>query len=110
MECSFLIPVRRDSVLSDGKSHDQTAWDWLDEEAYDRFGGLTQSHALYEGLYVDPDTRQQVRDLSMRFFVAVEESRLEELRSLLRGVCALFAQKCVYLSIAGQVEFIGVEP
>lgn len=110
VECSFLIPIRRDSVLSDGELHEQTAWDWLNDEAYNRFGGLTQSHALYEGFYTDPDTRQQVSDVSRRFFVAVEEARLDALRNLLRGACVVFAQKCIYLSIAGRVEFIEVEP
>lgn len=109
IECSFLIPLRRDGVLSDGASHEQMAWDWLNEEAFNQFGGLTQSHALYEGSYIDPDSHQQISDISRRFFVAIEETRLDALRTLLRGACVMFAQKCIYLSIAGRVEFIEVD-
>ena len=110
IECSFLIPLRRDNVLSDGQLHDRSDWDWLRSELYARFGGLTQSHGLYEGAYIDPDTKQRVSDTSRKFYVAIEETRLEELRHLLRGACVLFAQKCIYLSVAGRVEFIEVDP
>jgi hypothetical protein len=32
VECSFLIPVRRDKVLSDGGLHEPSTWDWFDNE------------------------------------------------------------------------------
>jgi hypothetical protein len=61
---------------------------------------------MYQGFYEDPDTHQRICDESYMFIVAVEEARIEELRQLLSGVCVLFEQKCIYLSVAGQVEFI----
>lgn len=105
LECSFLIPIRRDAHLSDGELHKQDLWDWLDGELFD-FGGATRSNELYDGWYPDPDTNQRVDDVSKKYFVAISKSRLPELRALLRVCCDEFRQKCIYLSVAGQVEFV----
>ena len=40
------------------------------------------------------------------YVVAMTESQLDELRTLLSVACIKFQQKCIYLSAAGQVEFI----
>jgi hypothetical protein len=70
------------------------------------FGGATRDTGLYEGWYVDPDTREPVKDSSRRYMVALPRKQLESLRALLRQACEVFQQKCIYLSIAGQVEFV----
>jgi len=106
LECSFLVPTRRDSNLSDGGEHERWHWIWLDAELYRRFGGGTQSEGLYQGFYVDPDTNERVTDRCLKYFVALPEDQIDELRQLLRGVCVLFEQKCIYLSVAGRVEFV----
>ena len=106
LECSFFVPVRRDSNLSDGAYHEDKTWDLLDLELFDRFGGGTMAPGLYRGFYMDPDTKQRVGDESHRFIVALPESELEQLRLFLRAVCVMFGQKCIYLSVAGRVEFI----
>ncbi|HEY2412919.1 MAG TPA: hypothetical protein VGI40_11785 [Pirellulaceae bacterium] len=106
VECSFLIPVCRDANLSDGSPHLRAAWQWLDSELFDRFGGRTKAPGEYHGFYRDPDTEEQVADESIRFFVAVPKKDMNKLRSLLEGACVIFAQKCIYLSIAGKVEFV----
>lgn len=106
VECSFLIPVRRDTNLSDGSEHDPDALDWLTTELFVRFRGATVAPGKYQGFYEDPDTRSRVADESFKYIVAVAESRVEELRQLLWAACAVFQQKCIYLSIAGRVEFI----
>ncbi len=61
---------------------------------------------LYRGCYTDPHSQQRVDDESYKFIVAVPQSTLDRLRDLLRQVCVDFAQKCIYLNIASQVEFI----
>lgn len=109
LECSFLVPLRRDANLSDGAMHEQTAWEWLDNELFERFGGGTMAPGTYQGFYTDPDTHQRVTDESYRFVVAIAESEVESLRLLLRAACVLFAQKCMYLSVAGRVEFISAD-
>ena len=106
LECSFLIPIRRDAKLSDGAAHERWLWTWLDAELYRRFGGGTQSEALYQGYYIDPDTNEKVSDQCLKFFVALLEDQVNELRQLLQGVCFLFQQKCIYLNVGGRVEFV----
>ena len=106
IECTFLVPLARDANLSDGSKHPAEAWEWLDNELFVRFSGGTMAPGTYQGFYRDPDTGQRVNDESYRFIVAVDEADLEPLRSMLRAACVLFAQKCIYLSVAGNVEFI----
>jgi hypothetical protein len=105
LECSFLIPLRRDRNLSDGKAHKRLAWTWLSNELY-AFGGGTRSRAEQEGWYEDPDTGERVSDLSHKYTVALPRAELRRLRGLLREACVVFAQKCIYLSVAGHVEFV----
>ena len=78
----------------------------LDGELFRRFAGGTQAPDLYRGFYRDPDTGQRVDDESARFIVALPESQVDELRQLLVEACNWFYQKCIYLSVAGQVEFV----
>ena len=106
LECTFLIPVRRDAELSDRARNSPATWSWLKTALYERFGGATRAPGLYEGFYRDPDTGQRVSDESREYTVAVPQSCLKQLRSLLSEACEVFAQKCIYLSVAGQVEFI----
>jgi hypothetical protein len=106
VECSFLIPIRRDRHLADGGLHNKQAWRWLDAQLYD-FGGATRAGELYEGWYLDPDTKAPVHDLSKKYIVAIPRRELGRLRVVLREACNVFQQKCIYLSVAGAVEFVG---
>lgn len=106
VECSFLIPERGDRQFSDGSPHATEKWDWLDDRLDDMFGAATKAPGLYSGFYRDPDTGERVWDDSHRFLVAIPRSRLRGLRELLREACRVFDQKCIYLSVAGQVELI----
>jgi hypothetical protein len=106
VECAFLIPIRRDVLLSDGETHSAETWDKLDDQLYSRFGGGTNAPGLYAGFYMDPDTGQRVSDESKRIIAAIPESRIDELRQLLVEACDWFQQKSIYLSVAGRVEFV----
>ena len=106
VECSFLVPVKRDALLSDGCLHSSEAWVWLDDRLFELFGGRTLAPGLHEGLYQDPDTGEKVSDRSYKYTVALSRNRLKRLRTLLSEACEVFAQKSIYLCIAGQVEFI----
>jgi hypothetical protein len=105
LECSFLIPLQRDANLSDGKLHTRKAWNWLEEQLL-VFGGGTMATQQYKGWYQDPDTHQPVTDLSREYFVALAREEVGRLRSLLKEACRVFWQKCIYLSVAGHVEFV----
>src|SRR5437016_3106473 len=106
VECSFFIPIHRDANLSDGALHGQETWEKLNDELFARFDAGTAAPDLYRGFYRDPDSGQRVDDESRRFLVAVSETALDEVRRLLVEACEWFQQKCIYLSVAGQVEFV----
>jgi len=106
VECSFLIPMTRDALLSDGQPHSSKEWEKLDDTLFAKFLGGTSAPGLYSGFYADPHTGQRVSDQSKKFIVAVPRFQLDELRQLLIEACDWFCQKCIYLSIAGNVEFI----
>lgn len=108
IECAFLLPKRRDAHLSDGEEHEHHVWEWLRNEMFDQFHGVTMAPGFYAGYYKDPDTGGRVADQSLKFIVAIPEGRIVELRGLLSAACVMFAQKCIYLSVAGQVEFVEV--
>jgi hypothetical protein len=99
------MPLRRDRNLSDGKRHTQEAWDWLDGALYP-LGGCTYAGEKQTGWYPDPDTGERVWDESWKYTVAVSRGRVGRLRKVLRQACEVFAQKCIYLSVAGRVEFV----
>lgn len=105
VECGFYIPLHRDKHLSDGQSHLPEAWEWLDDSLYE-FGGATRSTALYVGCYMDRDAKDRVYDQSCRYEVALPPRQVGKLRALLRKACQVFQQKCIYLSVAGYVEFV----
>ncbi len=86
LECSFLIPIRGDPDLSDGKAHPRKAWRWLDMELF-QFGGGTRGKEPMEGWYLDADSGQPVRDVSKKFFVAMPRRHLDRLRAVLREAC-----------------------
>lgn len=81
-------------------------WIWLEKVLFADFAGGTVAPGNYQGFYEDPDTGEVVRDRSRKFIVAIPRDALGDLRNLLREACERFAQKCIYLSVAGQVEFV----
>ena len=106
IECFFFLPTRRDANLSDGELHQTDDLEWLDKQLFSLFEGGTLAPGLYRGSYRDPDTKQQVRDESYKYILAVPKTKIRQLRLLLAEACLVFAQKCIYLSVAGQVEFV----
>jgi hypothetical protein len=106
LECSFLIPIRRDAETSDGDQHSPKAWDWLLEELEEHFGGWTLAPGTYEGAWKNAKTGRTVTDQSYRYEVAIPADRIDSLRLLLAEACAFFQQQVIYLAFAGRVEFI----
>ncbi len=97
VECGFLIPIRRDSRLSDGKPHEAIAWDWLYDELFDAFGVVRFTSVPEIADWRDPHG-VAVHDQSRPYTVAVEEERVDELRNLLRQACIVFHQECTSTS------------
>jgi hypothetical protein len=49
---------------------------------------------------------KRVHDQSYCYTVALTRRRVERLRAMLGEACWVFGQKCIYLSVAGRVEFV----
>src|SRR4051794_41547851 len=97
VECFFLVPLRRDRDLSDGKPHAKKVWRWLEEQLY-HFGGATLADTTFTGWYLDRDTGRRVKDTSWKYYLALEATQVDVLRTVLREACVVFGQKCIYLS------------
>jgi hypothetical protein len=110
VECSFFIPIRRDASFSDGMAQGKKDWRWLSAQLTARFGSWTTAPGLYQGVWTNPDTGQLVSDLSKKYLVALSRGDIPRLRTFLRRVCKRFGQQCLYLSIAGIVEFVENKP
>jgi len=106
VECAFLIPIVRDANLADGEPHTFESWEWLSDRLWEGFHGGTVAPGFYEGFYRDPDTGERVADKSRKYVVAINEDKVPQLKRLLAELCGVFCQKCVYINIAGRVEFI----
>ena len=105
LECSFLIPLRRDKNLSDGRRHKPAAWTWLRKQLRQFRGGALSKEAVV-GWYPDPDTDEDVWDDSWRYTLAMPRQQVRHLRTVLREACNVFEQKCIYLCVAAHVEFV----
>jgi hypothetical protein len=111
VECSFLVPIVGDS---DRKVHSPVVWRLLQDAIHVLFKGLSgperfllvRDVELVPGSYTEEATGNRIHDESRRYTVAIPEGQLEILRGLLRKAARTFDQKCIYLSVAGAVEFV----
>jgi hypothetical protein len=114
-ECSFLIPVVRDS---DRLPHPAILWRLLQDAMLKAFGGLTGPEAvLYyrtpsgvPGTWLPSGGEASVEDESRKYTVAVPADRIDDLRALLRRAGNSFGQRVIYLTVAGQAELLDVRP
>lgn len=75
----------------------------------DRFGGLTVMGKGLSGFWFDPDLPREanpVEDHCDWYKIAVETSRVDELRDYVRDTARAFGQKCLHFERAGEVEFV----
>ncbi|MBI1925103.1 hypothetical protein HYR99_12750 [Candidatus Poribacteria bacterium] len=108
VEAAFLIPIREDRQVGNGRLHPNTRWQRLTRDLYLMFEGWSREPGLVEGVYKDPDTGQPVSDKSRRYVVALPQRELDRLRRYLQEIGSVFKQKVIYLSVAGKVEFVEV--
>lgn len=62
--------------------------------------------ALLPGEYEGAPGTPPIKDESRRYILAIPESKVNDLRILLRKTANTFDQESIYLSVAGYVEFI----
>jgi hypothetical protein len=101
LEHYFLIPLRRDSRLSDGEPHAETAWAWLHDQLWEKFGLVRYSNALEIASWRDKDG-VCVHDESRKYTIALFEEETEELTRILTQACEVFWQECIYFHVEGR--------
>ena len=107
LECAFYIPIRGDRGLSPGRLHTVRQWRWLEEQLFDSFESRgTRPLCNFQGSYRDADTGLEVHDESRMYVIALRRRKVSVLRRILEQACRVFHQKCIYLSVAGRVEFV----
>jgi hypothetical protein len=115
IECSFLIPVVRDS---DRCPHSPSTWRLLQDALHRGFGGRTgprrvfafRSAELVPGGWLPEGGIEAIEDESRLYKVSVPEDQLDELRKLLRKAANSFDQQVLYLSVRGFVEYLEPRP
>lgn len=110
VEVSFFVPEVRNS---DRQLHQPLAWRLLQDEIRRRF---PEGHAGPENFYRAVDLvpgeysvapgDPPISDRSRRYILALPETRIDEVRELLRKAAVTFDQEAMYLSVAGVVEFV----
>ncbi|MFO0967091.1 MAG: hypothetical protein U0793_16105 [Gemmataceae bacterium] len=110
LQCEFFIPIVRDS---DKKPHQAVACNLLVNEIRRVFpAGHSGPETFYRGDSLVPGEYEPapgvppIADTSRRYILAVADSKVSDLRSMLRMAAHTFDQQAIYLSVAGAVEFI----
>ncbi len=112
VECHFFVPLVRNS---DRNPPPPLAWRLLWAPLYQRFGGRSGPESIYVAIRPTPGEYtglhgDRIEDQSYRYFVAVERSRVNELRELLKRVANTFDQEAIYFSVQGAVTFVQATP
>jgi hypothetical protein len=61
---------------------------------------------LVAGEYEDCPQEPPIQDESRRYLLAIPETKVADLRQLLRKAANTFDQKAMYLAVKGDVEFV----
>ncbi len=98
---------------SDKKPHQPVAWNLLVNEIRRVFPAghsgpetFYRGDALVPGEYEESPGSPPISDTSRRSILAIPESKVNDLRLLLKMAAHTFDQLAVYLSVAGTVEFV----
>lgn len=110
VQCEFFVPIVRNS---DKKPHQPTAWMALGSEIRRAFpAGHSGPETFYRGDTLVPGEYEErpqeppIQDESRRYLLAIPETKLDDLRQLLRKAANTFDQKAMYLAVKGDVEFV----
>ncbi len=110
VQCEFFVPIVRDA---DKMPHQPIVWNLLVNEIRRCFPAghsgpetFYRGDALVPGEYEANTQAPPIKDISRRYLLAIPESKVNDLRLLLRMAAHSFDQQAIYLSVAGQVEFV----
>lgn len=107
VETTFVLPLREDVELGNGKLHPSDRWRQFESKLYQLFGAWSDV-GLVRGVYTSPTTGKAVYDRSRRYMLALNSKEVPRLREFLKKTGITFVQKQIYLSVAGKVELIEV--
>lgn len=103
--CIMLLPT----FYNDGREVPLAVMDDILDQIYEGFGGYTVAGLGY-GPYRMKGGRK-ARDLSLEIWVAVDASRVEELKKLAAKFARILGQEAIYFEVMdSEVEFIGPDP
>lgn len=110
LQCEFFVPIVRNS---DKKAHQPLARNLLLNEIRRLFPTghsgpemFYRGDSLVSGEYEEKPGSPPIADMSHRYILALPESKVDDLRRLLRMAANTFDQQAMYLSVAGVVEFV----
>jgi hypothetical protein len=110
VQCEFFVPIVRNS---DKKPHQPSAWMALGNDIRRMFPAghsgpetFYRGDTLVPGEYEDGADEPPIQDESRRYLLAIPETRVDDLRQLLRKAANTFDQKAMYLAVMGVVDFI----
>lgn len=99
VECSFLVPI------TEQWQRTRLASGIVASMLLESFGGMSIDSHDVSGIWKN-DKGEYVHDTTRRVLCAVPYSRVDELRAIVRQLCAAFGQDCIYFNVAGKVEFV----
>jgi hypothetical protein len=103
VECTFLIPLVGNS---DRRQHSPTAWRDFAEDLLELYGAFSGPEIYFRTVSLVAGEWEGIKDKSRRYTVALPRNRIPVLRGFLEEQCCRFDQEAIYLSVAGEVEFI----
>src|SRR6266850_882647 len=110
VQCEFFVPIVRNS---DKEPHQPSAWIALGNEIRRVFPAghsgpetFYRGDTLLPGEYEDCPQEPPIQDESRRYLLAIPETKVDELRQLLRKAGHTFDQQAIYLAVKGDVEFV----
>jgi hypothetical protein len=108
IQTSFLIPIREDKRVGNGKLHPDTRFTdfWTKICTSKHFSGAYIGPGLCDGFEIDPKTKKIIPDKSKKYFIAVKKKDLKSLRDFLKEAACTFFQQRIYFEVAGKVEFV----
>lgn len=99
--CEILIPVTSDTTSQPWPADKLAAWE---ASLAKRFGGFTL-RGIVRGAWLD-EKGLLVSDESYCYLVAVETSKIDDLRAFARAACGEFEQRCIFFQVLGGAELL----
>ena len=102
----FFIPHEEDGT---GVLHPPEKWDGWEIKTQEKFKGLTRLPGDIVGWWLDTERNKVVRDMSRAYVLAIPRAHEKTFISHMKGTCALFMQKCLFVERRGLAALVAAE-